>query len=109
MKIKKTILHVFYHIAGWILMYLLPPIVLQTDLRLPSSFGDFMYWFIVIVCFYINYLWLIPHYLTKRKFAAYFLFIFIMLVFTYSANEIYIRHVHSVEAVKHATDARKRQ
>jgi LytS/YehU family sensor histidine kinase len=56
-----------------------------------------MYWSIVIICFYINYLWLIPSYLSKRKFAAYFLFIFMMLAFTYSANEIYIRSVHRTE------------
>ncbi len=100
MKPDKTILRILIHIGGWVLLYLLPPLVLQTEVRLPSSFGDFMYWTVVIIFFYINYLWLIPRYLSKRRFLHYFLFIFLMLVFTYSANEMYIRHVHAVEAAK---------
>ena len=93
----KPIFKVLYHIAGWILLYLLPPLALQSELKLPSSFGDFMYWAIVIVCFYLNYLWLIPRFLSNRKFSIYFLFILLMLLFTYSANEIYIRNYHRKE------------
>lgn len=96
--IIKSFQRIFIHLAGWILLYLLPPLVLQTEVRLPSNFGDYMYWTIVIVFFYVNYLWLIPRYLSRRKFFPYFLFIFLMLVFAYSANEMYIRHVHRVEA-----------
>jgi two-component system, LytTR family, sensor kinase len=106
MKLNNIIVRILFHIGGWVLMYLLPPLVLQTEVRLPSNFGDFMYWIIVIVFFYVNYLWLIPHYLSKRKFAVYFLFIFMMLAFTYSANEMYIRHVHKVEAAKRGEDNR---
>ncbi len=93
------------HTGGWILLYLLPPLILQTDIKLPSDFGDYMYWIIVIVFFYVNYLWLIPKYLTKRKFVTYFVFIFMMLVFTYSANEIYVRQVHRIEAAKRGEQA----
>ena len=107
MKTNKTILHIVYHIAGWIFLYLLPPLVLQTEVKLPSSVGDFMYWAIVILCFYVNYFWLIPKYLSKRKFAPYFLFIMLMLVFSYSANEIYIRHVHRVEDARRSAEEHK--
>jgi two-component system LytT family sensor kinase len=108
-KLNKTFPKVLIHIAGWVLLYLLPPLVLQTEVRLPSNFGDYMYWAIVIVFFYINFLWLIPRYLSKRKFALYFLFIFLMLVFTYSANEMYIRHVHKIEAAKRGNDGNNEQ
>jgi two-component system LytT family sensor kinase len=107
MKTRNSILRVIYHIAGWVLLYLLPPLVLQVDLKLPSSFGDFMYWSIVIVCFYVNYLWLIPKYLSKRRFGTYFLFILFMLVFTYSANEIYVRHIHNMENAGRSSEERK--
>lgn len=107
MKFRKNILPVFYHIAGWILLYLLPPLVLQTEVKLPSNFGDYMYWTIVIICFYVNYLWLIPRYLSNRKFATYFLFIFLMLIFTYSANEIYIRRAHRIEDSRRSHEERR--
>ena len=68
MKYRKIVTIVLFHIAGWILLYLLPPLILQTEIKLPSNFGDFMNWILVIVFFYINYLWLIPHYLSKRRF-----------------------------------------
>jgi len=107
MQASKTIQRIALHIGGWILLYLLPPLVLQTEVRLPSNFGDYMYWIIVIVFFYINYLWLIPHYLSRRKFIPYFLSIFLMLVITYSANELYIRHVHRVEAARRGDDVHR--
>ena len=104
MNFRKKILPVLYHIAGWILLYLMPPLVLQTEVKLPSNFGDYMYWSIVILCFYTNYLWLIPHYLSKRKFVPYFAFIIFMLVFTYSANEIYIRRMHLIDETRRNSD-----
>jgi two-component system LytT family sensor kinase len=101
MKIKKVLLRVGIHLAGWVLLYLLPPLVLQTDVKLPANFGDYMYWFIIVVCFYVNYFWLIPNYLSKGRFVLYFLGIFIMLSTNYFANEIYIRHIIKVEESKH--------
>lgn len=98
---SKTIQLIAIHTGGWILLYLLPPLVLQTEVKLPSNFGDYMFWILVIMFFYINYLWLIPRYLIRRKFLPYFLSIFLMLAITYSANELYIRHVHRVEAARH--------
>ena len=107
MKSKRPILRIFIHLAGWVLLYLLPPLVLQTEIKLPSSFGDYMYWFIVIVFFYINYLWLIPRYLSKRRFIPYFMGIFLMLATTYFANEAYHRHVRRIEEAKHMEDSRR--
>jgi sensor histidine kinase YesM len=106
MKLKTTILPVIYHLTGWIFLYLLPPLILQTEVKLPSDFGDFMYWSIVIICFYANYFWLIPKYLSKKKFVFYFTAIFLMLLFTYSANEVYIRHVHRTEDERRLTEVR---
>jgi sensor histidine kinase YesM len=94
---NKRLSRVLLHIGGWILLYLLPPLAMQSELRLPQDFGDFMWWAIVIICFYINYLWLVPKILIKRKFGQYFTFILLMLVFTYTANEFYIRQVHRQE------------
>jgi hypothetical protein len=106
---SNRILRIFYHIGGWILLYLLPPLALQSELKLPHNFGDFMYWFIVIICFYINYLWLVPRFLIKGKFPQYFAFIFLMLVFTYSANEIYIRQAHRIEDAKNGVTRQKEE
>jgi two-component system, LytTR family, sensor kinase len=99
MKFKKAITRVLYHVAGWILLYLLPALALQTEVKLPTDFGHYMFWFIVIICFYINYIWLIPLFLSKRKFLHYFLFTFLMLVFTYSANELYDMRVNKKDTV----------
>src|SRR5512133_12289 len=107
MKFNTSLMRVLYHLTGWILLYLLPPLVLQTEIKLPSNFGDYIFWAIVIGCFYINYLWLIPRYLSKRRFATYFLFIFLMLAFNYSANEIYIRQVHHREDSGRSTEDRR--
>ena len=107
MKFNNKILRIVYHIGGWILMYLLPPLVLQTEIRLPSDLGDYIFWAIVIVFFYINYLWLIPRFLSKRKFAPYFLFIALMLATTYFANDLYSRRVHRIEAAMRG-DAERR-
>jgi sensor histidine kinase YesM len=96
-----------FHIAGWILLFLLPPLVMETEVKLPATFGEIMNWVIVIVFFYINYLWLIPHYLSKGRFISYFLGIFLMLTTCYFANEIYIRHEHKVELAKHGEDRRE--
>ncbi|HEX2395785.1 MAG TPA: hypothetical protein VHI78_10585, partial [Bacteroidales bacterium] len=108
MKISKTVRSIFIHIAGWIFLYLLPPLILQTEVKLPQNFGDFMYWGIIIACFYINYLWLIPKFLSKRKFAIYFLFITMMLVFNYGANEVYARKVYRPESVRRAASLEQR-
>ncbi len=107
MKPGRIIYNIGIHLAGWVLLYFLPPLVLQTQVKPPDSFGDYMYWTIVIVCFYVNYLWLIPKFLSKRRFAPYFLGIFIMLSATYFANEIYVRHVIKVEEARRAAEGEK--
>jgi len=108
MKINKTVRNIFLHIAGWIMLYLLPPLILQTEIKLPSNFGDYMYWIIIIACFYINFLWLIPHFLSNRKFAAYFLFITMMLAFNYTANEIYVKRVYHPENMRRSAPGQQR-
>ncbi len=107
MKPGKTIYSVGIHLAGWVLLYFLPPLVLQTQVKPPENFGDYMYWTIVIVCFYINYLWLVPKFLSKRRFTIYFLGIFIMLSTTYFANEIYVRHIIKVEEARRVAEGEK--
>lgn len=108
MSINKTVRSIFIHIAGWIFIYLLPPLILQTEVKLPQNFGDFMYWGIIIVCFYINYIWLIPRLLSKRKFAIYFLFITVMLAFNYTANEIYMKKVFRPDTVRKVETVQQR-
>lgn len=100
MNINISIRTVFIHIAGWVFVYLLPPLILQTPVRLPQNFGDYMYWGIIIACFYINYLWLIPNFLSKRNFAIYIMFITMMLAINYTANEIYVRKTFRPESLK---------
>ncbi|MBN1143613.1 MAG: histidine kinase [Bacteroidales bacterium] len=107
MKPKKTIYTIGMHLAGWVLLYFLPPLVLQTQVKPPANFGDYMYWAIVITCFYVNYLWLVPKFLSKRRFTSYFLWIFIMLSATYFANEIYVRHVIKVEEARREAEGEK--
>jgi hypothetical protein len=33
-----------FHIAGWILLFLLPPLVMETEVKLPATFGEIMNW-----------------------------------------------------------------
>jgi Kef-type K+ transport system membrane component KefB len=67
MKYRKIFI-VIFHIAGWILLYLLPPLITQSEIKLPENFGDVMNWILIIIFFYINYLWLVPNYLSKSRF-----------------------------------------
>jgi two-component system LytT family sensor kinase len=107
MRKNNTILRIVMHIGGWILLFLLPPLVMQTEIKLPATFSEIMNWLIVIVFFYINYLWLIPYYLSKRKFLTYLAGIFLMLAICYFGNEIYIRQVHRIEIANRGKDLPK--
>ncbi len=88
---------VLIHIGGWILLFLLPPLVMQSRVRLPGNFGEIMNWVLVITFFYINYLWLVPKYLSKRKFLIYFAGICMMLCACYFSTEIYVRQKYRAE------------
>ena len=96
MKYRKIFI-VLFHITGWILLYLLPPLITQSEIKLPENFGDLLNWILVIVFFYINYLWLVPNYLNKSKFLIYFVTIFLMLSTCYYATVSYTSHKYKVE------------
>jgi len=98
--ILNKIFIVIFHIVGWILLYLLPPLITQSDIKPPENFGDILNWILVIVFFYINYLWLVPHYLSKSRFMIYFLTIFLMLSTCYFAAASYARHKYKIEALE---------
>jgi len=97
MNLKRIAYRFPIHVAGWILLYLLPPLITQTDIKLPAHFGDFMSWTLVITFFYINYLWLVPKYLSKSRFLVYFVGIFLMLATCYFSTETYVRHKYKTE------------
>ena len=99
MKYRK-ILIVFFHIAGWILLYLLPPLITQSEIKLPENFGDVINWILVIVFFYINYVWLVPNYLSKSRFLIFFMTIFLMLSSCYFASVTYTTHRYKLEALE---------
>ncbi len=100
MKISLIVRSILIHVAGWIFLYLLPPIILQTPVRVPQNLGDLIYWGPIIIFFYVNFFWLVPKYLSKKKFAVYFLFITIMLSINFAANEIYVRKVFHADVSK---------
>ncbi len=100
MKYRKVLV-VLIHITGWILLYLLPPLITQSDIKLPQNFGDVMNWILVIVFFYINYLWLVPNYLSKSRFLIYFMTIFLMLSTSYFTSVAYTTHRYKMEALEH--------
>jgi hypothetical protein len=97
MKIRKIIYRVLFHTGGWILLFLLPPLIMQSEIKLPQNFGEIMSWTLVIGFFYINYLWLVPNFLNRRRFIVYFGGIFLMLSACYFSTEIYVRHKYKVE------------
>jgi two-component system, LytTR family, sensor kinase len=101
MNLKKILNRVLIHIAGWLLLYLLPPLITQSEIKPPGNFGDFMSWTLVITFFYINYLWLVPRYLSKSRFIIYFAGIFLMLSACFFSTEIYIRHKYKIEMAEH--------
>ena len=107
MKYKKIILTVLAHIGGWILLYLLPPLVTQSEIKLPDSLGEVINWTLVIVFFYINFLWLVPHFLSRRIFLAYFAGIILMLITCYFANEMYARHRYRTEIAHNDANSRR--
>lgn len=106
MKIHKIFIAIF-HITGWILLYLLPPLITQTEIKLPQNFGDWLNWILVIVFFYINYLWLVPNYLSKSRFLVYFLTIFLMLSTCYFASKSYARHKYHTESLVQKSNSRQ--
>jgi len=100
MNLKKITNRVLIHIAGWILLYLLPPLITHSEIKPPENFGDFMSWTLVITFFYINYLWLVPHYLSKSRFIMYFAGIMLMLSACFFSTTIYIRHKYKIETAE---------
>jgi two-component system LytT family sensor kinase len=100
MKYRKIFV-VIFHIAGWVLLYLLPPLITQSEIKLPENFGDVMNWILVIAFFYVNYLWLVPNYLSKSRFLIYFITIFLMLSSCYFASVTYASHRYRMEALEH--------
>jgi two-component system, LytTR family, sensor kinase len=96
MKFRKALI-VIFHITGWILLYLLPPLITQSEIKLPQNFSDLLNWILVIVFFYINYLWLVPNYLNKSKFLIYFITIFLMLSTCYYVTYAYTSHKYKLE------------
>ena len=103
MKIRKVFI-VIFHIAGWILLYLLPPLITQSEIKLPENSGDVINWILVIIFFYINYLWLVPNYLSKSRFLIYFLTIFLMLSTCYFASVSITTHRYKKEALELKSD-----
>jgi two-component system LytT family sensor kinase len=99
MKFRKIFI-VIFHIAGWILLYLLPPLITQSEIKLPENFGDVMNWILIIIFFYINYLWLVPNYLSKSRFLIYFMTIFLMLSACYFASVTYTSHRYKMESLE---------
>jgi hypothetical protein len=97
MKIRKIVYRVLFHTGGWILLYLLPPLIMQSRIKLPGNFGEIMSWILVITFFYINYLWLVPNFLSRRRFIVYFAGILMMLSASYFSTEIYVRHKYRTE------------
>jgi hypothetical protein len=108
MQFRKIFI-VIFHITGWILLYLLPPLITQSDIKLPQNFGDVLNWILVIVFFYINYLWLVPHYLSKSRFLIYFFTIFMMLSACYFASASYARHKYRMETLDNHTQQRQQK
>jgi len=100
MKVNNIYVRILIHIGLWLLLFLLPPLVIQSEIRLPSEFGDIMNWILVIVFFYINYLWLVPNYLSRSRFMGYFAGIVLMLSTCYFSNEIYAHHKYNVEVAR---------
>jgi two-component system, LytTR family, sensor kinase len=92
---------VLIHIAGWILLYLLPPLVTESEIRLPQNFGMVLNWTLVIVFFYINYLWLVPKLLSNSKFLQYFGAIMLMLFISFFTTESYTRYRYHQESQEH--------
>jgi two-component system, LytTR family, sensor kinase len=106
MKIRKIFIIIF-HITGWILLYLLPPLIIQTDIKMPQNFGEWLNWILVIVFFYVNYLWLVPNYLSKSRFLIYFMTIFLMLSTCYFATASYARHKYHTESLERKPDGQQ--
>jgi two-component system, LytTR family, sensor kinase len=104
---RNTFTRIVLHLAGWVLLFVLPPLILQFPIRLPDSFDGIMNWVIVVVFFYINYLWLIPAFLSKRRFLIYFASISLMLITCFSANGLYFRHVNKMEQAREAAEGHR--
>ncbi len=106
MNIRKIFI-VIFHITGWILLYLLPPLITQSEIKLPQNFGDWLNWILVFTFFYVNYLWLVPYILSKSKFLIYFLTIFLMLSTCYFASASYARHKYNMESREHKANSQQ--
>jgi len=100
MNIRKILYRILIHIVGWVLLFILPPLIMHAAIKLPNNFGDIMNWILVITFFYINYLWLVPNFLSRRRFIVYFTGIFLMLATCYFSTEIYVRHKYRVEVAR---------
>lgn len=92
------------HIIAWTLLYLLPPLVTQTRVKLPADFGEVMNWLFAIIFFYSNYIWLVPNFLSKKKFILYFLGVSLMIIVCYFAIEQFYQHQFRVQLSNYYAD-----
>lgn len=92
MRVNNLPLRILIHLGLWVILYTLPSLVIQSTVRLPNSFAEVMNWVMVIIFFYINFLWLVPAFLNRKRFLIYFGGILLMLSSSYFSNEAYHRY-----------------
>jgi hypothetical protein len=80
---KGRLSQVLIHIAGCV-TFLALPIVFSPDAsnlsdlwKYPLAVKDFIVYLALLMFFYLNYFWLIPNYYFKRKYAGFFLIVFL--------------------------------
>lgn len=97
MRVNNLPLRIIIHLGLWAVLFFLPSLVIQSTIRLPHGFGEIMNWILVIIFFYVNFLWLIPSFLNRRRFLIYFGGIMLMLSTSYFSTEAYQRYKFNQE------------
>lgn len=93
---------IFYHLAGWVGLFLLNFLVLSNYPIKINTVFHIKVWILYIVVFYLNYLVLMPYLMVRKKVLWYIIFVIIMLVAAlFTKDQIVQSHRDDIAFARH--------
>jgi len=82
----RRILTVLMHVLAWAAVFLVPHLLFQRPGSEEIEFRDVFLWALMVAFFYVNYYFLVPKFLTRKKFLLYALSVFVLLLITFTST-----------------------
>lgn len=108
---KKRILPVVLHSLAWLLLIILPQLIINRYWGNNNfiAWGFYLSATLYGITFYINYLWLVPHFYFKEKKTVYFILAILVIIVLYIVFIVINQNLfHDAERDRQITDALKK-